>query len=601
MPDLSPSTDDPRAAYEGRLKSRSAVAETRRRVEGRISLVRLALFLVAAGLAWPALFTDILAWGWILVPVVAFVAVVLWHARVIRLRELDERAAAFYERGLERLDDRWAGQGNHGQSFLRPSHAYAADLDIFGCGSLFELICAARTRPGEAMLAHWLTSPATPATVRLRQAAVDELRPLLDLRERLALVGDDVRAELDADDLTRWATGDRLLSGRGPVIVAAVLGVANLTTLVLALVNSASFLAFFVCVVVSGVFALVYRPRVTRVLTQVDRPEHELELLGLILARLESESFRSPLLTELQSNLITDGLPPSRRIAALARLVQINDSRRNMFFAPLAALTLLGTHLAFAVERWRRDYGVGIERWLDAVGAIEALSSLARYAFEHPDDPMPEVVDDGPSFDGQAIGHPLLPDAACVRNDVRLGDGLQLLLVSGSNMSGKSTLLRTVGVNVVLALAGGPVRAKALRLSPLAVGASMRVTDSLQEGLSHFYAEIKRLSAIVEIGDGSPPLLFLLDEILHGTNSHDRRIGAEALIRNLVDQGSMGMVTTHDLALAKIAEDLGPRAANVHFEDHLEGSRVVFDYTLRPGVVRKGNALELMRSIGLKV
>jgi hypothetical protein len=601
MPDAFPTPEDPRAAYEGRLKIRRAIAESRRRVEGRISLLRLALFLVTVGLAWPALFTDLVPWGLILVPVGAFVAVVLWQARVIRLRELDERAAAFYERGLERLDDRWAGQGNAGQPYLHASHAYAADLDIFGRGSLFELICAARTRPGEEMLAHWLTSPAMPATVRQRQAAVEELRPLLDLRERLALVGDDVRADLDADDLTRWASGERLLSGRGPVIVAALLGVANLTTLFLALTNSATYLIFFISVVLSGAFALAYRPRARRVLAEVDRPEHELELLGLILARLESETFHSPLLTELRSNLVTRGLPPSRRIAALARLVQINDSRRNMFFAPLAALTLLGTHLAFAVERWRGEYGDGIERWLDAVGAIEALSSLARYAFEHPDDPMPEVVDEGPCFDGRAIGHPLLPEASCVRNDVRLGEGLQLLLVSGSNMSGKSTLLRTVGVNVVLALAGGPVRAQALRLSPLAVGASMRVTDSLQEGLSHFYAEIKRLSVIVEIGDGSPPLLFLLDEILHGTNSHDRRIGAEALIRNLIDQGSVGMVTTHDLALARIAEDLGPRAENVHFEDQLEDSRVVFDYTLRPGVVRKGNALELMRSIGLKV
>lgn len=601
MSDAIPPTDDPRAAYEGRLKTRRSVAESRRRVEGRISLVRLALFLLVVALAWPALFTDIVAWGWILVPVVGFIGVALWHARVIRLRELDERAAAFYERGLERLDHRWAGQGNAGQSYLQASHAYAADLDIFGRGSLFELLCAARTRPGEAMLARWLTSPATPATVRERQAAVEELRPLLDLRERLALVGEDVRADLDADDLTQWATGEGSLTGRWPVVVAAALGVANLATLLVSLAVSAAFPIFFVSVFLSGAFAVSYRRRVNRVLTQVDRPEHELELLGLILARLENESFHSPLLSELQSNLITDGMPPSRRIAALARLVQINDSRRNMFFAPLAALTLLGTHLAFAVERWRRDYGDGIERWLDAVGAIEALSSLAGYAFEHPADPLPEVVDDGPCFAGQAIGHPLLPETACVRNDARLGDGLQLFLVSGSNMSGKSTLLRTVGVNVVLALAGGPVRAKALRLSPLAVGASMRVTDSLQEGLSHFYAEIKRLSTIVEIGEGSPPLLFLLDEILHGTNSHDRRIGAEALIRNLIGQGSVGMVTTHDLALAKIAEDLGPRAANVHFEDQLEGDRVVFDYKLRPGVVRKGNALELMRSIGLKV
>ena len=272
-----------------------------------------------------------------------------------------------------------------------------------------------------------------------------------------------------------------------------------------------------------------------------------------------------------------------------------------VLFAPLSALLLLGTQFAFAVERWRQTCGEGIERWLETVGTIEALSSLAGYAFEHPADPLPEITDDGPCFDGAAVGHPLLPEATCVRNDVRLGDGLQLLLVSGSNMSGKSTLLRTVGVNVVLALAGGPVRAARLRLSPLSVGASMRVTDSLQEGLSHFYAEIKRLAAIVDIGAGSPTLLFLLDEILHGTNSHDRRIGAEALIRNLIDQGSVGMVTTHDLALAKIAEDLSSRAVNVHFEDHLEGDRVAFDYQLRPGVVRKGNALELMRSIGLEV
>ena len=473
--------------------------------------------------------------------------------------------------------------------------------DIFGRGSVFELICAARTRPGEVTLARWLTGPAAPEDVRRRQTAVEELRPMLDMREQLALVGEDVRAGLDPDDLTQWAGAEPVLVGRGPVIVATALGAANLVTLVASLTIPIAFPVFLVSAVLSGAFALVFRRRVNRVLTQLDRPEHELELLGLILGRLERESFHSPLMVDLRSNLDSGGLPPSRRIATLARLAQINDSRRNLIFAPLAALTLLGTQLAFAVERWRRADGDGIERWLHALGAIEALSSLAGHSFEHPADPLPEVVDDGPCFDGEAIGHPLLPEAGCVRNDVRLGHGLQLLLVSGSNMSGKSTLLRTVGVNVVLALAGGPVRAARLRVSPLAVGASMRVTDSLQEGLSHFYAEIKRLSAIVDIGDDSPPLLFLLDEILHGTNSHDRRIGAEALIRNLVGQGSVGMVTTHDLALARIAEDLEPRAANVHFEDHLEGDRVAFDYKLRPGVVRKGNALELMRSIGLKV
>ena len=188
-----------------------------------------------------------------------------------------------------------------------------------------------------------------------------------------------------------------------------------------------------------------------------------------------------------------------------------------------------------------------------------------------------------------------------MRNDVHLAADLAVLVISGSNMSGKSTLLRTVGVNAVLAQAGAPVRARRLRLSPLAVGTSMRIADSLQAGTSRFYAEIQRLRQIVDLAAGPRPLLFLLDEILHGTNSHDRRFGAEAIVRGLVQRGAIGLVTTHDLSLATIADALAPRAANVHFEDHLEDGRMTFDYQLRPGVVRKSNALELMRAVGLEV
>jgi DNA mismatch repair ATPase MutS len=232
---------------------------------------------------------------------------------------------------------------------------------------------------------------------------------------------------------------------------------------------------------------------------------------------------------------------------------------------------------------------------------MEALSALASYAYEHPDDPFPEFTGDTPWFDGQALGHPLLPEIRSVRNDVRLGAGLRVLIVSGSNMSGKSTLLRTVGTNTVLAMAGAPVRARSLRLSPLAVGASIRVMDSIQGGSSRFYAEITRLRHLVDMTRGPLPLLFLLDELLHGTNSHDRRIGAEAVVRTLVDRGAIGLITTHDLALVHIAEALAPRGANVHFEDHLENGRISFDYRMREGVVEKSNALELMRSIGLDV
>jgi DNA mismatch repair ATPase MutS len=212
-----------------------------------------------------------------------------------------------------------------------------------------------------------------------------------------------------------------------------------------------------------------------------------------------------------------------------------------------------------------------------------------------------------PLLEAEAIGHPLIEEGRVVRNDVQMGgaDGPRVLVVSGSNMSGKSTLLRTLGVNVVLAQAGAPVRARRLRISPLAVGASIRVTDSLQGGVSRFYAEILRLRQILDAtarpGPNGAPVLFLIDEFLHGTNSHDRRIGAEAVVRGLVERGAIGLITTHDLALADIAGALGARAANVHFEDHIEDGRMVFDYAMRPGVVRKSNAIELMRSVGLEI
>jgi len=228
------------------------------------------------------------------------------------------------------------------------------------------------------------------------------------------------------------------------------------------------------------------------------------------------------------------------------------------------------------------------------------LSALAGYAYEHPGDPFPELSQDT-CFDGEALGHPLIPEARCVRNDLHLGGALCLLIVSGSNMSGKSTLLRTVGTNAVLALAGAPVRARRLRLSPLAVGASIRIQDSLQGGTSRFYAEITRLRQLMDQAQGPLRLLFLLDEILHGTNSHDRGIGAEAVVRGFVARGAIGLVTTHDLALARVADALAPRACNVHFEDHLDDGKMTFDYRMRPGVVAKSNAVALMRAIGLEV
>jgi DNA mismatch repair ATPase MutS len=281
-------------------------------------------------------------------------------------------------------------------------------------------------------------------------------------------------------------------------------------------------------------------------------------------------------------------------------LIEMLDSRDNPFIRALGPLLLWTTQLAMAIESWRAMNGPQVAGWLDAVSEMEALSSLANYAWERSGDPFPHFVESGagPRFDGDDMGHPLLPDAQCVRNSVTLAAPLHLLVVSGSNMSGKSTLLRTIGVNAVLALAGAPVRAKRLTLSRLSLGASIRSTDSLEEGHSRFMAEILRLKQVLEL---PPPALFLLDELLGGTNSHDRALGSEGLIRALLSRGAIGLVTTHDLTLSRIGDELAPAAANVHFEDRLENGRLVFDYRVRPGVVERSNALDLMRAVGLDV
>jgi DNA mismatch repair ATPase MutS len=334
----------------------------------------------------------------------------------------------------------------------------------------------------------------------------------------------------------------------------------------------------------------------------VNAPAHDLALFSKLLEQIENDRFAAPLLGQLQRRLRASRLIASQEIAKLERLVSLLDWQRNALFAPIAFAILWSPQVAMAIERWRGRSGRHIREWIAGVGEFEALCDLATYSYEHPSDTFPELVETaGGWFEAEGLGHPLMAEAQCVRNDVRLGGESRLLIVSGSNMSGKSTLLRAVGLNTVLAWAGAPVRANRLNISPLSVGASIRVLDSLLDGRSRFYAEITRLREIVRLAEGSRTVLFLVDELLSGTNSHDRRIGAAAIVRMLLDRGAIGMITTHDLALVKIADDMGGRAVNVHFADSLENGRLHFDYRLLPGVVERSNALDLMRSVGLEV
>ncbi len=609
--------EDPGAILRERLAARQVTVAALERRDARIALGRLFAFFAVAGAAVASFGLHRLPPWWLVPPGLAFLALVVLHDRALRRLALARHAVTFHLAALSRLEGRWAGTGDGGERYASEDHPYALDLDLFGKGSIFELVCTARTRAGADLLASWLLSPADASEVRARQAAVAELAPGLDLREGLAVLSEEVRAEVHPEGLGRWGETRRALPGWlvGP---ALLLGAVTLATLALWLEGRVHGLVFVAALVVDWLVTRALRDRVLAVLGGVERPGAELLVLARLLARLERETFVHERLRSLRGSLGQDRHAASHRIGALGHVVERAGWAENQAFAPLGFLVLWRLHAALAVERWRAAHGRSVRAWLAAAAELEALSSLAAHAFLHPEDPFPEL-DDGaagaggagrasPSFEAEGLGHPLLPPDRLVRNDLRLAGDTRLVVVSGSNMSGKSTLLRTVGANAVLALAGCPVRARRLRLCRVQVGATLRIQDSLTEGRSRFYAEIKRLRAIMDLaaaspagsGEGRPPVLFLLDELLAGTNSRDRRIGGEAVLRALLDRGAIGLVTTHDLALSEMASSLG-EAANAHFEDEVHGGEVIFDYRLRPGVVTRSNALALMRAVGLEV
>ncbi|HEX2122432.1 MAG TPA: DNA mismatch repair protein MutS [Thermoanaerobaculia bacterium] len=595
----------PRELYAERLAARQGDAKLLQERERTISIVRLVAIAAAIAIVF---FSVLIA----LAPLALFIVLVVMHERVIRARRRMEHGAAFYERGLARLDGSWPGRGDAGEDFADDHHPYSGDFDLFGRASLFELISLAVTRAGRRLLADWLRVPARdPHEIRARQTAVLELREGIDLREDLAIVAGEVAREVEDAKLDGWAAMPPVTFAPWERFAALVLPAIGVVTLLLALPSLFARMVgmthpeaagrfgaladmplwpFVVAIVAILILSRHLGGRVAQIITGVERAEPALALLTRILGRLERESFSSERLARLTGAI----RGASASVDVLRKRVALLDARRNQFFAPIGGLLMWSANLAFAIERWRQRNGRSIVDWIATVAELEALSSLASFAFEHPSFAMPEIVERGPLFDARDLGHPLIPDDRRVTNDLRLDGSVRLLVVSGSNMSGKSTMMRSTGIAAVLAMAGSAVCARSLTIAPTQVGASIRIHDSLQENASRFYAEILRIRQVLDMSREGP-LLFLLDEVLAGTNSHDRRIGAEAIARALVERGAIGMVSTHDLALASIAE------ANVHFEDHLEEGRVVFDYRMRPGVVTKSNALELMRSVGIEV
>lgn len=599
--------DEVRRTYEKRKTERAATLGA---LEGRaraVGLARAAVVVAVIALLGAIVWAHLpdVAWLGVLALVASFAALVVVHARIYAAKDRAAAAVAFYEAGLSRLAGTWLTSPKPaGDRFSREDHPYGDDLDVYGAGSLFRLLDATSTRFGEETLSAWLSGErpgAYPDGVKARQAAVKDVASRLDLRENLAVLGSMLGEEKpDPRPFLAWATE---APGGVPVVwVARILPLFTIGAFVLGHAGLLHPRAFFAPLALSYVLTFALAAKVAPIVNRASSRESALSRYADLIALVEAEAFEAPLLADLQARLKTSGLSATAELRRLGAIVGFLDARENgMFRFVIAPVFLWDINCASFLDAWRARAGKVAPAWFEALGELEALASLANFAFENEDYAWPELGE-GARFEAEALAHPLLPRDKRVANDVSVPGPGAALVITGSNMAGKSTMLRALGVNAVLALAGAPACARRLSMGPLTVVTSMRVRDSLGDGTSRFYAELKKLRRVLDAArKGDPPAFYLLDEVLHGTNARERLIGARALVKELSRIGAVGAISTHDLALGELEDELAGKVKNVHFEEQVEGEVMTFDYKLRPGVVQSSNALRLMKIVGLDV
>jgi hypothetical protein len=550
----------------------------------------------------------VIAAGMIILAIAMFVRQGPLDAQYRRYREL----CAITEEGPHRLARAWDALPLRQPSEGTPYSPLANDLDLLGRASLQHLLSSANTGAGQAALQCWLLEPAAPDIIRLRQAAVRELAPQVEVREELAVDG-RLMTEAQASYLRflEWAEGTPWLRARDWLVwLTRALTALTLVFILLSVLGLTRYPLWLLAVMLNVLVTAVYGKRVDAILNAVAERQQAFAPYAEVYSLLMSQPFKAQALRDVQARLGGDGPRADAEMRRLGRIMRYAELRRSMFFAVIQALLLWTFHVAWFVEGWQTVSGQSARRWLLALGEADALAALATLAFDHPDWCFPDVrEEDAPQLVASALGHPLLLPSVCMRNDVMLGPPGTLLLVTGSNMSGKSTLLRALGTNIVLAQAGGPVCATALTMPPLRLATSIRIGDSLEQGVSYFLAELRRLKEIVDAAEGShdsggPVVCYLLDEILHGTNTGERQIAARRILTHLLAEGAIGAVSTHDLTLADTPE-ITAAAQQVHFTETFtrgpEGPSMSFDYKLRPGLATSTNALKLMEIVGLDV
>jgi hypothetical protein len=587
------------AAYQERKAAANGAYARAKAGQDRYLLAVLGLVGVLVRALWLAITRGHGYWTVAVVSVI-LVGMVTWLLRIRRQVTRAWRLAALYEKGLKRLsgEERWSG--NTGLGFAVEGHLYERDLDVLGTHSLFDLLGTTRTVVGQSGLARLLLDPADAATVRERQAAVRELAGMLDLRERVAMVGRSRFEDVPVESFEVWLEAER---SEFPVWVRWALAAATVAWIGMALAawrvpgDRAWLLRLTESLLLAqGMICSWLMPKVKAELEAAQPLVGQMSILREGLRVMRGGAFASERLQALQAAVAGE----DRAVRQLERCLIVVEHRSKEWMYPLSVALGIGTQAAIALDAWKQTYEEPMRQWLEAWGEFEALLALATYAAEHDENVWPEIVDGAAVFEARGMVHPLLSRKEAVANDVTLGAGVQFLLISGSNMAGKSTLLRTVGANAVLALAGASVPARGLRMSALQIGASLAISDSLAEGKSKFLAEVERLRDLLALArENVGASLFLIDEVFSGTNSLDRRVAAEAVLRGLLGAGAIGALSTHDLALAELAEIAALGGRNVHMASPDESDPLGFDYLLKAGVNRTTNGVAIVRLLGL--
>ena len=602
--------EDRVASYRRQIEAINSGITENESGDSKFAFLRVLFFGVSSLTFLYAIFDGSISAWWTLLPASAFLAVVLVHEAKLRLIEQNKRRLIFFEQGIARIEGNWAGTGLQGLEFQHQEHLYSGDLNLFGDASLFQKLCMCTTAFGRERLAGWLLTPADETTIAQRQAATQEIAGDDGLKAAYAALDKEENEHLAIEVFKSWSATEVVLHKPSLYFFSILMGVATVVSLVGWVMAYLVAIPFLVCLCIDFFMIKAYADKVEKVTHGINTKEKNLLMLAKVLKIIEGRDYQSDLLKGIKKNLQTDGVSAGERIEEVAVLINnFENARSNMAMQPLNIFLHINLRNAMRIEKWRHLAGASIPQWVDAAADFEALFSLAVFSYENPDYIFPDFKKTGdtgnrekPFFNAVEMGHPLLHPANCVRNSVELGETKNLVLISGSNMAGKSTFLRTVGINIVLAQAGAPVCAEKFSLSAFNIACSIQIEDDMAQGISHFKAEILRLKRLVDLAKNSNlPVMFFFDEILHGTNSSDRCNGASAVIKTLVTAKAVGFVTTHDLSLAKIVDDLEGQAVNAHFEDQFADGEMTFDYKMKDGVVTRGNALELMRSEGLEV